>query len=96
MKLITESRDKRLIPKKKYADNPLWGLRIVKTTRLDIPPRNSIPFSVVVTFKDMKGADRLAEFRRMCDTALWEIETIDVDQRLALYEKVEEEVEFTE
>lgn len=96
VKIITERRDKRLIPKKKYADNPLWGLRIVKTTRLDIPPRNSIPFSVVVTFKDMKGADRLAEFRRMCDAALWEIETIDVDQRLALYEKVEEEVELTE
>ena len=96
VKIITERRDKRLIPKKKYATTPYWGLRIVKTTRLDIPPRNSIPFSVVVTFKDMKGADRLAEFRRMCDAALWEIETIDVDQRLALYEKVEEEVEFTE
>ena len=96
MKIITESRDKRLIAKKKYATTPYWGLRIVKTTRLDIPPRNSIPFSVVVTFKDMKGTDRLAEFRRMCDAALWEIETIDVDQRLALYEKVEEEVSFSD
>lgn len=96
VKHITERLNKRLIPKTNNAPNPYWGLKLVKTTRLDTPSRNNIPFSVVVTIKNIKGDDLFTDFKRMCDAALWEIETIDVKQRLAFYDKVEEKVKFTE
>lgn len=32
----------------------------------------------------------------MRDAALWDIETIDVEQRLDFYERIEENVTFTE
>lgn len=96
VKHITETLDKRLIPKVNKAANPYWGLRVVRTTRLDNPSRDIIPFSIVVTLKEIKGENRFNDFKRMCDAALWDIETIDVQQRLHIYEKVEEDIIFND
>ena len=95
VKHVTETLDKRLIAKSNKAPTPYWGLKLVKTTRLDSPSRNSIPFSVIVTLREIKGENRINDFKRMCDAALWDIETIDVEQRLDFYKKIEEDVTFT-
>ena len=96
VKHVTETLDKRLVTKKNKAPNPYWGLKLVKTTRLDTPSRDRIPFSVVVTLREIKGENRINDFKRMCDAALWDIETVDVEQRLDFYERIEENVTFTE
>lgn len=81
---------------KNKLSSPFWGLKLVKTTRLDSPSCDRIPFSVVVALREIKGENRINDFKRMCDAALWDIDSIDVEQRLDFYERIEENVTFTE
>lgn len=97
VKHITETSDKKMQAKSNKASVPYWGLKINKTSRLSNPARDSIPFCVVVTLRRMNGEDaQVNDFIRMCDAALWTVEKIDVEERLRIFEKVEEEIVFTD
>ena len=53
-----------------------------------------VRFGVVVTLKEMNGANRIDEFIRSCTLNGWLVNVIDVVNRVDIHQKVNEEIEF--
>lgn len=83
----------RLKQTKKILNSNLWGLNIKRKTRHG--DSEAIPFSVVVTLKDLTGSNRIETFIQQCSLKGWLVQTIDVEQRVTIYEKLEEEIELS-
>ena len=57
--------------------------------------KDSLPFGVVVTLKEMNGVNRIDDFREpMCLARGWLVQRLDIENQLDLYAKAEEEIEF--
>lgn len=93
VKYISESADKRMIPKTSYL-NKNWGMEIKTNNRLDPKDGVGIRFGVVVTLKEMKGINRIDEFIRSCTLNGWLVNIVDVKNRIDIHQKVNEEIEF--
>lgn len=52
-------------------------------------------FGVVVTLKEMYGVNRIDEFIRNCNLNGWLVNKIDIENRIDIHEKVNEEIEFS-
>ena len=50
---------------------------------------------VVVTLKEMYGANRIDEFIRNCILNGWLVNRINIQNRIDIHEKVNEEIEFS-
>lgn len=94
VKYISEKPKSRKIPKKSYK-NKKWGMEIKTNNRLD--PKNGVGlrFGVVVTLKEMYGINRIDEFIRNCNLNGWLVNKIDIENRIDIHEKVNEEIEFS-
>lgn len=86
-----EIKDKR-IPRKAY-DSGLWGLKINTKERLQ-KRKDPLQFGVVVTLKEMNGVNRIDDFVKMCLARGWLVNRLDIENRLDVYAKAEEEIEF--
>ncbi|KIS15428.1 S8 family peptidase [Streptococcus equi] len=93
VKYIAESATKRMIPKDSYR-NKNWGMEIKTNNRLDPEDGIGVRFGVVVTLKEMNGVNRIDEFIRNCTLNGWLINVIDVDNRVDIHQKVNEEIEW--
>ena len=93
VKYISEKIKSRKVPKKSYA-NKNWGMEIKTNNRLDPQDGVGLRFGVVVTIKEMFGVNRIDEFIRNCNLNGWLVNIIDVQNRVDIYEKVNEEIEF--
>ena len=49
---------------------------------------------MVVTLKEMNGVNRIDEFIKLCMMKNWVVNRIDVQNRIDVYSKAEEEIEF--
>ena len=56
--------------------------------------KDSLPFGVVVTLKEMNGVNRIDDFVKMCLARGWLVQRLDIENQLDLYAKAEEEIEF--
>lgn len=94
VKYISEKPKSRKIPKKSYK-NKKWGMEIKTNNRLDPKDGVGLRFGVVVTLKEMYGVNRIDEFIRNCNLNSWLVNKIDIENRIDIHEKVNEEIEFS-
>lgn len=75
--------------------NKLWGISIIKATRLyDATKRDKIKFGLVVTLKEINGENRIDEFIQRCFFNQWFVEKVEVENKIELYNRAEEEIKF--
>lgn len=75
--------------------NKLWGIKITKSMRFyNKSSRNKIKFGLVVTLKEINGENRIDEFIQRCFFNQWIVEKVEVDNKVELYNKAEEEITF--
>lgn len=94
VKYISEKPKSRKIPKKSYK-NKKWGMEIKTNNRLYPKDGVGLRFGVVVTLKEMYGVNRIDEFIRNCNLNGWLVNKIDIENRIDIHEKVNEEIEFS-
>ena len=93
VKYIAESVTKRMIPKDSYTVKN-WGMEIKTNNRLDPQDGVGVRFGVVVTLKEMNGVNRIDEFIKNCHLNGWLVNLIDVDNRVDIHQKVNEEIKW--
>ena len=93
VKYISEKVRDRRIPKKAYK-NKNWGMEIKTNNRLDPKDGIGVRFGVVVTVKEMYGVNRIDEFIKNCNFNGWLVNTIDIQNRIDIHQKVNEEIDF--
>ena len=94
VKYISEKPKARKIPKKSYS-NKNWGMEVKTNNRLDPKDGVGLRFGVVVTLKEMYGVNRIDEFIRNCILNGWLVNRINIQNRIDIHEKVNEEIEFS-
>lgn len=93
VKYITERIKERRVPKRSY-HNKNWGMEIKTNNRLDPQDGVGLRFGVVVTLKEMYGVNRIDEFIRNCHLNGWLVNVLDIENRINIYDKINEEIEF--
>ena len=93
IKHISETIKKGARPRIKYG-NGSWGLSIKTKERLKSTRDRNTPFGVVVTLKEMNGVNRIDDFIKQCIFKGWIVNRIDIDNRVDVYNKAEEEIIF--
>lgn len=93
VKHISEEIKDRAVPRKVY-DSGLWGLSIKTKERTAGRKKAPLTFGVVVTLKEMNGVNRIDDFIKMCIARGWIVNRLDVQNRIDVYTKAEEEITF--
>ena len=93
IKHISEEIKEKAKPRKVY-EAGMWGLSIKTKERLAPNAGRGLKFGVVVTLKEMNGVNRIDEFIKLCMMKNWVVNRIDVQNRIDVYSKAEEEIEF--
>lgn len=93
VKYIAEKIKDRHVPKKSYR-NKNWGMEIKTNNRLDPKDGVGLRFGVVVTIKEMYGVNRIDEFIKNCNLNGWLVNMIDIQNRINIHEKINEEIHF--
>ena len=93
VKHIGETINSRARPRK-MLDSEFWGISIKSKSRENNGRRDSLPFGIVITLKEMNGVNRFEDFISLCQVRGWLVERLDVRTRLDIYAKAEEEVHF--
>ena len=67
----------------------------VKTSnRLNPKDGEGVRFGVVVTLKEMNGVNRIDEFIKDCTLNGWLVNIIDINSRIDIHQKINEEIEW--
>lgn len=93
VKYVAESVKDKNSPKKSYT-NKNWGMEIKTNNRLDPIDGIGLRFGVVVTLKEIYGVNRIDEFIKNCTLNGWLVNKIDINNRVDIHEKVNEEIEL--
>ena len=93
VKYIAEKVKDRRVPKKSYR-NKNWGMEIKTNNKLDPEDGVGLRFGVVVTIKEMYGINRIDEFIKNCNLNGWLVNAIDIQNRIEIHEKINEEIRF--
>ena len=93
VKHIVEYPKKGARPKKVY-ETKMWGLSIKTTERLEEKYGEGLNFGVVITLKEINGVNRIDEFIKQCFLKNWLVTSVNVENRIDIYNIAEEEVEF--
>lgn len=93
VKYIAEKVKDRRVPKKSYR-NKNWGMEIKTNNRLDAEDGVGLRFGVVVTIKEMYGINRIDEFIKNCNLNGWLVNAIDIQNRIEIHKKINEEIRF--
>ena len=93
IKHISDEIKKSSKPRKKY-NSGNWGLSIKTKERLQTTRDRNTPFGVVVTLKEMNGVNRIDDFIKLCMVRGLVVNRIDVNTRVDVYNKAEEEISF--
>ena len=93
VKYVAERHKEKMMPKISYI-NKNWGMEIKTNNRLDPKDGLGIRFGVIVTLKEINGVNRIDEFVRNCILNGWLVNKIDVQNRIDINKKVNENIEF--
>lgn len=93
VKYVAEKVKDRRVPKKSYR-NKNWGMEIKTNNRLDPEDGVGLRFGVVVTIKEMYGINRIDEFIKNCNLNGWLVNAIDIQNRIDIHKKINEEIHF--
>ena len=75
-------------------DSAMWGLSIKTKERTSVKAGIGLQFGVVVTLYEMHGVNRINEFKKLCMMRNWLVNTVDIDNRIDVYNMAEEEIEL--
>ena len=78
----------------KSYDERLWGISIVSKERLTTSMTSNLNFGVVVTLREINGINRIQDFITACTLRGWIVNEINLENRLTLYNKNQEEITF--
>lgn len=79
---------------RKAYPNGLWGISIKTKERLNGADGTGISFGVVVTLKELNGKNRIEDFIQQCSFRGWLVNRINVENKIDIYNKAEEEIKF--
>ncbi|WP_303056428.1 S8 family peptidase [Victivallis vadensis] len=94
VKYISEDPKIKKRPKKSYMYKD-WGMEIKTSNRLDPKDGRGLRFGVVVTLKEINGINRIDDFIKNCQLRGWLVNKIDIQNRLDIHEKINEELELS-
>ena len=78
----------------KSYDERLWGISIVSKERLTTSITSNLNFGIVITLREINGVNRIQDFIMACTLRGWIVNEISLENRLALYNKNQEEIIF--
>lgn len=93
VKYVAEKPKNRMKAKMSYS-NKNWGMEIKTNNRLDFNDGIGIRFGVIVTLKEINGVNRIDEFIKNCTLNGWLVNSLDIQSRIEINKKINEEVEF--
>ena len=79
---------------KKKKENPLWGISIKTKERLNSKDGKSLKFGLIITLKEINGVNRIEQFIQQCLFRGWLVNRINVENKIDIYNKAEEEIIF--
>ncbi len=79
---------------KDYYPNQNWGIEVKTNNRLNPKDGEGVRFGIVVTMKEMYGVNRIDEFIKNCTLKGWLVNKVDVNNRIDIHKKVNEDIEF--
>lgn len=88
----TKNGNKRKAKSKKQEG--LWGISIKTNERLNLKESNNLKFGLVITLKEIYGVNRIQEFIQQCSAKGWIVNKINVENRIDIYNKAQEELKF--
>lgn len=83
VKLVSEIQKPRLKVKKSYATK-MWGLEILSKDRRQNAVRSPLNYGVVLTLRNIRGANLIDEFIGHCEFMGWIVERVSVNARARL------------
>lgn len=93
VKHIQEYEKQRARGKKTYMA-PLWGISVKTKERSEKKHGQGLKFGIVITLKEIHGINRINEFIRLCNLRGWIVEKIDIDNKLDVYNKLQETIDI--
>jgi len=93
VKYVAEKFTSRSSNKKSYK-NKTWGMEVTTSNRLNPEDGIGLRFGVVVTLKAIDGVNRIDEFIKNCTLNGWLVNQLDIQARIDINQKVQEDVEF--
>ena len=96
VKHISDKLTPRVRPHKTFIDGSnMWGVKILTTERADrARAKKKLPFGLVITLREINGANRINEFKQQCMARNWIVNTVDIDQLVDIYEAAETDIDF--
>ena len=79
---------------RKVYTNKMWGMSIKTKERLETRDGEGIRFGVVVTLREIKGVNRIAEFIQQCSLRGWLVNRVNIENKLDIYQVANEEIEL--
>ena len=86
--------ERQIISRGLTAYTDAWGFAIEMVHRDKTVSKKQIPFSIVVTLREINDVNRMGVFKKLCQIKGWSIETVDIDERLKIQESSQEELVF--
>lgn len=88
-----ENYTTRTQPRKSYS-NKNWGIEVKTSNRLNANDGIGVRFGIVVTLKEINGVNRIEEFIRNCALNGWIVNELDIQTRIDINQKINEDIEF--
>jgi hypothetical protein len=92
-KFISTTLKGGLKPRISYGER-LWGIAIASKERLSTQMKNHLNFGAVITLKELKGINRIDDFIKACRLRGYIVSSLDVQQRINIYNTTQEEIIF--
>lgn len=93
VKHIQDQLKDRLVERKSF-ENKLWGMSIKTKERLKSRDGVGIRFGVVVTLKEINGVNRIDDFIQLCSFNGWLVNKVNVENKIDIYQKANENIDF--
>lgn len=78
----------------KSFDDKLWGFCVTSKERRSQPLKEELNFGAVVTLREIKGVNRIEEFKHACLLRGYIVTKLEVHNQIEIYETSQEEVVF--
>lgn len=93
VKHASETLTERTRPLKAY-ENPLWAIKLRKTSRYQAGSHSPQRFGLVITLREIAGVNRFDTFVQQCSARGWIVNRVEVRTRVSIYESSQVDIEF--
>lgn len=90
---LSEEIRPRSRPRKAYGSG-MWGIQIRTGESFPGGEHRPLAFGLVITLREMRGVNRIAEFVQMCQARGWIVQTLSMENQLKIYAQAQETVHW--